>query len=305
MPDLILHHYPFSPFAQKVRSMLGYTGLPWKSVMIKEAPPRPALELLTAGYRKVPVLQIGADIFCDTRVIAAELSRLSGLPALKFEETSPEAQELAHKADGTLFFACLMSSGTLKLASKLWNAMSVADIARFFLDRFEIGRKASVRTVPPKQAKGVAMECLADLEQRLTQPFLFGHAPVHADFSVYKNLWFLHDLAESKLLDSHPKILAWKQRMRELGQGEPVDMSPTQAVLVARENKPRGIPTFHQEDDRIGLRVRVAPMDYAKDPSEGLLVGVTPTTWIIAHENEALGRVHVHFPQAGYNLVVL
>ena len=34
MPDLILHHYPTSPFGEKVRLMLGYKKLAWKSVTI-------------------------------------------------------------------------------------------------------------------------------------------------------------------------------------------------------------------------------------------------------------------------------
>ena len=37
--------------------------------------PKPDLTALTGGYRKTPVLQIGADIYCDTRLIATELER--------------------------------------------------------------------------------------------------------------------------------------------------------------------------------------------------------------------------------------
>lgn len=32
MSDLILHHYPMSPFAEKVRLILGCKGLAWRSV---------------------------------------------------------------------------------------------------------------------------------------------------------------------------------------------------------------------------------------------------------------------------------
>lgn len=31
MPDLILHHYPSSPFSEKIRLILGYKKLAWKS----------------------------------------------------------------------------------------------------------------------------------------------------------------------------------------------------------------------------------------------------------------------------------
>ena len=34
MPDLILHHYNMSPFAEKARLILGHKGLAWQSVHI-------------------------------------------------------------------------------------------------------------------------------------------------------------------------------------------------------------------------------------------------------------------------------
>ncbi len=37
--------------------------------------PKPDLMPLTGGYRKTPVMQIGADIFCDTQIIIRELER--------------------------------------------------------------------------------------------------------------------------------------------------------------------------------------------------------------------------------------
>lgn len=70
MSEFILHHYVLSPFSTKIRAMLGQAGLDWRSAITREMPPRPVLEVLAGGYRKIPVAQIGADVFCDTRVIA-------------------------------------------------------------------------------------------------------------------------------------------------------------------------------------------------------------------------------------------
>ena len=64
--QIILHHYPMSPFAEKVRLIFGFKGLSWASVHIPNVMPKPDLIALTGGYRKTPVLQIGADIYCDT-----------------------------------------------------------------------------------------------------------------------------------------------------------------------------------------------------------------------------------------------
>ena len=76
MSDIILHHYPFSTFSEKVRAVLGYKGLAYQSVEIAGLPPRPLLSPLTGGYRRAPVLQVGADIYCDTNVILPALDRL-------------------------------------------------------------------------------------------------------------------------------------------------------------------------------------------------------------------------------------
>ena len=56
---LILHHYPGSPFAEKIRLILGFKGLHWSSVIIPNVMPKPDVIALTGGYRKTPVLQIG------------------------------------------------------------------------------------------------------------------------------------------------------------------------------------------------------------------------------------------------------
>ncbi|OYW24006.1 MAG: glutathione S-transferase, partial [Sphingomonas sp. 12-62-6] len=68
MTDIILHHYPRSPYAELVRRALGIKGARWHSVIIPNMAPKPELTPLTGGYRKTPVLQIGADIYCDTAI---------------------------------------------------------------------------------------------------------------------------------------------------------------------------------------------------------------------------------------------
>ena len=67
MADIILHHYTMSPFAEKARLMLGFKQLAWRSVHIPPVMPKPDVVALTGGYRKTPVLQIGADVYCDSQ----------------------------------------------------------------------------------------------------------------------------------------------------------------------------------------------------------------------------------------------
>ena len=69
MDTLILHHYPASPFAEKIRRVLAFKQLAYRSVIIPDVMPKPDVLALTGGYRRTPILQIGADIYCDTALI--------------------------------------------------------------------------------------------------------------------------------------------------------------------------------------------------------------------------------------------
>ena len=103
MHELILHHYPTSPFAEKARLMLGFKQLSWRSVMIPPVMPKPDLTALTGGYRKTPVLQIGADIYCDTALIARRLEAEKATPALYPEAQACNVATFAQWADSVVF----------------------------------------------------------------------------------------------------------------------------------------------------------------------------------------------------------
>src|ERR1700759_1617078 len=81
-PPIILHHFDQSPFSEKIRLIFGLKNIAWTSVQISRIMPRPDLMPLTGGYRKTPVMQIGADIYCDTQIIVRELERRFPAPAI-------------------------------------------------------------------------------------------------------------------------------------------------------------------------------------------------------------------------------
>ena len=105
MSDIILHHYPTSPFSEKVRLILGYKNIPWQSVMIPRIMPKPDVVALTGGYRRTPFMQIGADIYCDTALVCDELERRFPTPSL-YPAGVPRGlvDILAQWADSTLFW---------------------------------------------------------------------------------------------------------------------------------------------------------------------------------------------------------
>lgn len=302
MPALILHHYPMSPFSQKMRSMLGYAGLPWQSVIVREMPPRPHLAALAGGYRKVPVAQDGADVFCDSRVIAEEIAQRGGKPELALANCSADVQAWVARVDGELFFACVLAAGNRTLRRKARESMGLLGLARFAWDRVQLGRTASTRIVGLREARPVALAHAAQVEEKLAQDFLFGDTPNHADFSTYHGLWMIRELAESRLLQGLPRVNAWMDRMRAWGDGTPTAMSIDKALAVARQSAPRAIPEAWRHDPLVGREVSIAPDDYGQVPSRGVLAGVSPTRWILAREHRDTGPVHVHFPRQGYLL---
>lgn len=302
MSDLILHHYAMSPFSEKVRAMLGYAELPWQSVITREMPPRPQLAELAGGYRKIPVAQSGADIFCDTRIIATEIAALARTPELVLENCSADIQAYVQEVDLDLFFACLIAGGTSALGRKVRASMSLADIARFFWDRINLGRTSSVKAGSLRGAKPRVLQHLARVEALLTQDFIFGAKPCHADFSTYHSLWFMRDLGESPLLNAFPKTLAWMDRIKAMGHGQHQEISAQQALEIAKAATPRSIPDEHRRDTLIGRKVRISPSDYGKDATSGILVASTPARWILARESKTLNTLHVHFPKQGFRL---
>src|SRR5579862_9083211 len=100
--DIILHNYPNSPFSEKIRVAFGIKKLPWRSVIQPVIMPKPDLIPLTGGYRKTPVMQIGADIFCDTQIIIREIEKRHPAPTL-FPNGEGLAFGLAFWADRIFF----------------------------------------------------------------------------------------------------------------------------------------------------------------------------------------------------------
>ena len=185
MSDLILHHYALSPFSEKVRAMLGYAGLDWQSVTVREMPPRPQLAPLAGGYRKIPVAQSGADVFCDTRIIGAEIAALAGKPELVASNAGVDVQDFVARVDLDIFLACIISAGNMTLLRKVLKESSLLDLGRLLWDRIAMGSKAKVKTNSPKQMKRMVEAHLTDLEGKLeSHPFLFGDTPTAADAAV-------------------------------------------------------------------------------------------------------------------------
>lgn len=302
---LILHHYDASPYAEKIRLMFGAKHLRWQSVLSPPQPPRPNVDPLSGGYRRIPIAQIGADVFCDTFVIAQEVARLARAPELDPENASPEAKEILARAEGDVFFAAIGSVAPATLLGTLVRTVGPIGMVRFAIDRARMMQSATVKPAQGGKAREIMKAQLADLEQRLAseQDFLTGATPTIADFAAFHPLW-LHVRSRRAPLDGrYARLLRWYERMEALGHGTREELAPEQAFEAARSGKPRPLPaTAGEADARIGRRVAIAPSDYGTDPVEGVLAAATDTRFVVARETDAFGTLHVHFPRRGFSL---
>lgn len=281
--------------------MLGYAGLSWQSVTVKEMPPRPELEALAGGYRKIPVAQLGADVFCDTRTIASEIARLANKPELDLYQQPDEVKRFVEEVDLEIFLACVISASGGGMLIKLIRNTSLMDAMRFLKDRIDMGRKAKVKSMSPAQAKQRVQAHLERMETMLEQDFLFGTTPCIADFSAYHSLWFVAEVAGKPVLKQFPAVREWLNRMKSFGHGHFKELPREEALDLANRETPRPLP----ESPKNPPRVSVAPSDYGRDPAIGTLCLEDETKLILAHQHPRIGQVHLHFPSAGFRLRTL
>ena len=217
MHELILHHYPTSPFAEKTRLMLGFKQLSWRSVMISPVMPKPDLVALTGGYRKTPVLQVGADIYCDTALIARRLEAEKVTPALFPSEQLFAITGFTNWVDSVLFqHAVALVFQPASVAIRFAKLPPEA-VQGFIADRQGLFSGGSAARVPLAQAQHQWPQLMARLEQQLGasgSDYLFGDEACHADFALAHQCWFLKATpVTSPLVDSYPLVSAWFTRV--------------------------------------------------------------------------------------------
>jgi len=304
MSDLILHHYPASPFSEKVRLILGAKKLAWKSVHIPMVMPKPDVLALTGGYRRTPFLQIGADIYCDTALICDVLEHRQPLPSLYPAAEKGVARIVAQWADSTLFWAAMAYSLQPKGAASMWEGAPPEALKAFAADRGAMSQ--GMTRLRPADATGAYKSYLRRIAHMLEQnDFLLGDAPCVADFAVYHPLWFTRHRtpAVADILQATPVVLDWMDRMAALGHGAPEKMSAADAIAVAKASNPAVHPDDHFQNDHgidLGSRVGIAAESFGTEVTEGELVAATRTQLTLRRVDERAGTVHVHFPRAGY-----
>jgi glutathione S-transferase len=304
LKQLILHHYPNSPFAEKIRLILGFKSLHWTSVHIPAVMPKPDLVALTGGYRKTPILQIGADIYCDTALIADVIDAVSPSPALYPKAVEAASRTLAQWADSTLFWTAIPYTLQPAGLAHMFAGAPPETLKAFGEDRNAF--RANIPRMRAAEARAGIGSYLERLEAMVGgRDFFFGTAPSIADFSLYHCLWFvLRGGPTAQIFEPFPRIQAWRERMRALGHGTHDELDSGSAVALAHASTPAASEGMSVDTHgiAIGEPVVVSATDTGTDPIEGELYSVLRDRISITRDDRRAGRVVVHFPRLGFEL---
>ena len=296
--NFILYHYPASPYAEKVRLMAGYLAVPWLSVDVPIQPPRETLALLAGGYRRIPVAQIGADIYCDTALISEEIVRLADK---RLAEDSESAISLAEYAEQHAFFAAIRQNSQLKTAIGLIMKLGFKGMMAFAKDRATFAVGYAPAMLSPDQAKEVFNKYLDNLASHLEdQSFLGGDEPCLSDFRCYHPIFLAIAFRSVKTSQLPAQVKTWMEKLAGFGWGQVSPMTDREALEVAKSSSPLAISGVAAAHPDVGEWVTVSPTDTGKVPVTGTLVGMDAKRITLLRRSDDVGDVHVHFPAVGF-----
>lgn len=305
--DIIYHNYPQSPVAEKVRVIFGIKNLPWHNVEIPRIPPKPMLTLLTGGYRRTPVMQIGADIYCDSQCIIRELERRYPSPSIMPTQEAGLMWSLSRWTDGALF----------DLGVKIVLGSAGDDLPRDFAeDRGRLylgedwaaGLKKANAQLPHLVSQMRAP--LAWLDDQLSdgRKYLLGSQAAAIDAQMYHVVWFVRGrwTGGPAFLSEFPHLEKWEKSVEALGHGSAKQMTGEAAIACAKNTEPshvQGVAAHDPQGLNVGDSVKVTPdVDGGEQAVAGVVHYADANTIAIERSDSAIGRVCVHFPRAGYRV---
>lgn len=306
--SIILHQFDTSPFSEKIRLALRLKNLAWVSVDIPRIMPKPDLVPLTGGYRRTPVMQIGADIFCDTAMILMELERRFPMPGLNLPGHEGLSKMIAHWAD-RIWFQCSVGVIFGAIGDSVPQAFK-DDRAAMSGRPFDTDAMKAAAPMLRDQWRAHLMQ----IEERLqggrgagSGNWLVSTKPGLVDLHAHMNIWFVErnvpDFVATCLEDA-PLTADWYDRLKAVEGQSPETLTGTEALAIATRAGPRlkaaTVGANEPQALTLGEPVSVAPDDYGRDWVSGTLVHADDQCIILQRVDEAAETLHVHFPRAGY-----
>ncbi|KAJ7648384.1 hypothetical protein DFH06DRAFT_1332619 [Mycena polygramma] len=318
--SVILYRYDVSPFSHKIDHVLLLKNIPHEKVNVGRILPRPEItDMLDVKYRRIPVLAIGNDIYCDTSLIASAVERR--FPASAGYGTLFPKRKGGGRAD----------AGLIQMFTKHWAetvvfflGVRVLDFASFppeFVKDREtlLGGPINFEAMAagrPKSLSALSTH-FALVEDQLSdgREWLFDtELPSLADISVHFVLvWIKRIPAAEPLFEAGtvPKLLEWLARITahldklketQTGAGADLTAEAAAARIAGAPFEPYSVVGFDpREGDRLGLtsgdRVAVGRDDSGLEfATAGTLVALNKEEFVIENSR----GMRCHFPRIGF-----
>ena len=307
--EIVFHNYPQSPVAEKVRVAFGIKNLTWRDVEIPRIPPKPMLTALTGGYRRTPVMQIGADIYCDSQCIIRALERRQPTPSFMPTSEAGLMWCLSRYTDGDMFSLAVRL--VLGSAGDDLPADFAEDRGRLYLgEDWAEGLKRANAQLPHLVAQMRAPLSWVNAQLSDGRTFLLGSDPAAIDAQMYHTIWFIRGRWSGgpAMLSEFPDLVRWEDNVRAIGHGTSSAMDGAEAIARAKMLEPAsdvGVAPHDPQDLQVGTAVTVTPdLDGGEQPVDGKVRYADADTISIERTGDAVGTVCVHFPRAGYRVTV-
>ncbi|CCL98450.1 uncharacterized protein FIBRA_00448 [Fibroporia radiculosa] len=302
----------------------GFPTVPDYSLQVSFVSPRPELsQYLGVTYRRIPVLAIGNDIYCDTNLIAAVLERRFP-PSAGYGTLFPH-RSASKRTDATaikIFTAHYIERAVFSAAADHlpWERLP----PELIRDRSAlVGSILDVPTILSRreESKSALSSHLSNLENQLADgrdwlmdtvgPSLADIA-AHFVFVWVRGMQTLGDILDAAVF---PRTMLWFARMSAALD----DLQKAKAAPFTRvppEEAAKLIASFHPEDlsavgfdaveamrlgVKLGDNVAVAPTDTGKVPTTGTLVALSREEVVIETQGSH-AIVHCHFPRLNYSV---
>lgn len=320
----ILFTYDISVYGRKVDWYLTLRGFNHVQCIQPNRMPRPDLERLGIAYRRIPILAIGRDVYCDTRIIIDKLEKLfpkNSLGSIHAYEQGLERIMQTWINDGGPFWrsAGLIPPDVGVMLDQKWTAdRSEMTGTTFNRDTMAAGRKDAYAHMKVN-FEIVEHGILAD-----GRKFIFAtEEPTLADIhTIWPFDWVIGESMEmgehldpDVISDTHfPRVYAWVKRFRE-AIGKAQHESETPNIISSEDMIETILASDHWEKestvdelDPLKLRknqmVEVYPMDTGFNHHDrGRLVSLCQNEVVIESKvKDGNGHLRLHFPRHNFKI---
>ncbi|KAJ4373774.1 hypothetical protein N0V83_002513 [Neocucurbitaria cava] len=283
--------------------------------------PRPDLAAINIGYRKIPIIAIGKDVYCDSRLIISKLESL--YPGSPLAPSTP-----AEAGIRKLFENYTVDGGIFANAVKVmpyWTDTGLLRNKVFLDDRQKLmgGRRMSAENMEAGRPDGLqhlrqAFDLLETTFLADGRDWILGtKKPSVADIdAVWPFEWITMDRNMKECLPEayfsakiYPRTYGWVKRfmdfVEEMKTAHPKPMTldgeaMSQRVLSAKSSaNDIGFTKDDPLDVELGDEVEVFPSDYGQmGKSIGALIGLTTDEVVIRNQK----HLNLHFPRWNFSI---